>query len=594
MELDDDLNNFFRSTDIGQIYIDSQLVIRKFTPAAMQQINLIEGDVGRSILQITHNIQHPGFITDILEAIKQTVVIEREVQDTQGNWYLMRILPYITQDRLIDGAIILFININELKSLHSMQASILDSSPYAILALKAIRNNLNIIVDFTCPLLNNKAQEFLAVTENGLINKPLSKAYPFLLHNGLFEHYIQVINNGHALDIEHFQPLSEGSGRWVRLSAAKLNDGLVISLQDITKRKSYEQQLLNQQAEIKASAERFRTLLEAVPHITWTNKPNGENISFNHYWHEYTGFTEEESSGWGWTKPFHPDDLKIILPDYEESLKTGKTHAAQARILRRADQQYRWHLIKDVPIRNEQGEITMWVGTATDIQEQKDAEEANIKLRLQQQKQILKTILETQEGERKNISEALHNGLGQLLYAAKLNLDDLKLEGAKQKEVKQQVNTLITEAIATTRNISFELTPTVLRDFGLQSAIEEFVNRIAGSKLKITCDFEGMDAHLDDLAEISLYRIIQELLNNIIKHSEATEASIELIKEENRVYLRVQDNGKGFKNPIQTKRKGMGLSSIRNRVDLLEGKLKIDSRPNKGTVFEIKFKISPN
>ncbi|KAA5548617.1 CheR family methyltransferase [Adhaeribacter rhizoryzae] len=593
VELDDDLNNFFRSTDIGQIYVDSQLIIRKFTPAAMQQINLIEGDIGRSILQITHNIQHPDFINDILEAIKNTVAVEREVQDKNGIWYLLRILPYISQNRITDGAIILFININELKNMHLMQASILDSSPNAILALRAIRNNLNVIVDFECILLNSKAEEILKVKETDLRAKPLSKAYAPLLQNDLFTQYLKVVNDGEVLDIEQIQQLPGNADRWVHLIGVKLNDGLVLTMQNVTSRKNYQQQLLQQKAEIHANADRFRILLEAVPHITWTHHSSGENESFNQAWYDFTGFTKEESQGWGWTKAIHPDDLENYLAAYKEVLTNGKVLNIQARLLRQSDNQYRWHLVKAVPIRNNQSQISLWIGTATDIQDQKDAEEATIQLRLQQQKQILKAVLQTQEAERKRISEALHNGLGQLLYAAKLNLDHLENKNEAQQETKGRINNLLNQAISATRNISFELTPTVLRDFGLKTAIEELIRRLDSPALNVTSDLVGLEERFEDLIEISLYRIIQELLNNTMKHAEATTVHIELENRKNQLYLRVQDNGNGFNSAEKRNSKGIGLSSIRNRVKLLDGKLKIDSRPGQGTSVDIIIKSRP-
>jgi len=590
MELDDDLNNFFRSTDIGQIYVDSHLIIRKFTPAATQQINLIEGDVGRSILQITHNINYSGFTNDILEAVKNTSIIEREVQDNQGKWYLMRILPYITQDRLVDGAIIVFININELKNLHLLQASILDSSPNAILAIKAVRNNLNIVVDFTCTLLNIKAEELLSVSESELANKLLSKAYPNLLQDGLFDQYLKVVNTGELLDLEQFQPNVQEAGRWLHLMGVKQDDGVVLTLQDITRRKNYEHQLLKQQEEIRGNAERFRILLEAVPHITWTNNPAGENLSFNDYWYKYTGISDEESRGWNWTKPFHPDDLVTIVPDYNDCLKTGRVHNVQARILRYADKQYRWHLIKDVPIRDETGEITMWVGTATDIQEQKDAQEVAIQLRLQQQKEILATILKTQEAERIRISEGLHNGLGQILYASKLNLLELSTTSAPQKKAKANIENLLDEAITATRNISFELTPSILKDFGMKTALEELIRRISSKKLTISCDVVGFEDRPSYEIELALYRIIQELLNNMLKHAQATEAFIEIINQPDEVQLHVQDNGVGFDMRMLDQGTGLGLNSIRNRVQLLNGSLHVDSRKEQGTAFRIEIK----
>src|SRR5690606_26699998 len=111
--------------------------------------------------------------------------------------------------------------------------------------------------------------------------------------------------------------------------------------------------------------------------------------------YEYTGLTKEESGGWGWQAAFHPEDLKTIIPDYERCLQTGEVHNAQPRIRRKAEHTYRWHLIKDVRVKDEHGKITLWIGTATDIQDQKDADEATIKIKLSQQREKLSTILQT-------------------------------------------------------------------------------------------------------------------------------------------------------------------------------------------------------
>ncbi|MDB5261028.1 MAG: chemotaxis protein [Adhaeribacter sp.] len=594
MELDDDLNNFFRSTDIGQIFVDRQLIIRKFTPAATHQINLIDSDIGRSIHQISNNILHEGLIRDIQQVIEQKINLEREIQHENGLWYQLRILPYLSQEKGVEGAIIIFIPINELKTLYLMQAGILDSSPNAILSLKAVRNSLQVVVDFECTLLNKKAETLLGINDDQLLSKPLGKRYPALLQQGLFEHYLRVIETGETLDLEQLQLAVEGNSRWIRLTGLQLDDGLVLTLQDITARKTAEQQLLQQQEEIRQNVERFRVLLEAFPHITWTNLPDGSANSFNNHWHTYTGLDYEASCGQGWITAFHPEEQEEFLSLFRAALKDGTIFKTEIQIRCEADGEYRWHLLKAVPCHNQAGDIYMWVGTGTDIHEQKEAEEANIQLRLTQQKKNLKTVLQTQEAERKRISEALHNGLGQLLYAAKLNLDYLEPKQATQKEVKEQINNLLDQAIASTRNISFELTPAILRDFGLKTAFEELITRLNSPSLKITYDLVDLEGRFDDLVEISLYRIIQELLNNIMKHSGASEAHLEMENKKGLLYLRVQDNGTGFNLAEKKSGKGIGLSSIYNRVKLLDGKIKIDSRAGQGTSIEITLRDRPN
>ncbi len=589
MELDDDLNNYFRSTDIGQIFVDRKLIIRKYTPAATRLINLIESDIGRSIYHLSNNLQYDNFIDDVMHVASSTYTIEKEVQDKNGIWYQMRILPYITQDRKIDGVIIIFVQINELKTLQLLHAGILDSSPNAIIALKSIRNKNRHISDFTVTILNYRAQRLFNHPEGNLIGKTLWKEYPELLEHGIFERLVHVVETGEMMEAE-LPMVKQEKPQWLHIVAVKFDDGLVLTLHDITDRKLYEQTLQQQKEELSINAEKFRTLLEAIPHITWTNKPNGENSTFNDFWYNYTGLTEEESAGWGWIKAFHPEDLEVIIPQYKHSLQTGEIHNTQARIKRKADNTYRWHIIKDVPIRNKAGEITLWIGTATDIQDQKDAEQTNINLRVAQQREIMKAVLQTQEQERVRLSEALHNGLGQILYAARLNLDSLPVSSEKLN-TKKNLEELMQQAIKITRNISFELTPSVIKDFGLKTAVEESIKRFTTSNLEIKSKITGIDHEMDSTTALSVYRIVQELLNNIVKHSGATKASVAINVEDNNLLLSVKDNGKGIASSDLETIKGIGLSSIQNRVDMLEGKMKIKSSEGKGTQIEITCKI---
>ncbi|MDX5423069.1 MAG: PAS domain-containing protein [Hymenobacteraceae bacterium] len=586
MELDDDLNNYFRSTDIGQIFVDRKLIIRKYTPAATRLINLIESDIGRSIYHISNNLRYEQLLEDVRHVIASNRTIEKEVQDRQGEWYQMRVLPYITQEHKIDGAIIIFVQINELKNLQLLHAGILDSSPNAILGLKAIRDQANKITDFALRVTNHKAQELLGYAERDLIGKALSRVNSHLLEEGLFEKFVQVAEAGGYLDVEVLQP-GTGTPQWLHVMGAKFDDGLVLTLQDITERKLYEHTLKEQQEEIKANAERFRTMLEAVPHITWTNKPNGESNTFNKFWYEYTGLSQEDSRGWGWEKAFQPDDLKVIMPHYLRCLETGEVLNAEARILRRSDGQHRWHLIKNVPLRNEEGAIELWIGTATDIQDQKDAEETNIQLRLSQQREILNAVLETQETERARISEALHNGLGQLLYAAKLHLDQLIPGSAEQKVLVERVNQLLSQSIEITRDISHELMPSVLRTFGLKTAVEEMISLLTSDKLRITSEISNSAAQLDYNLALSLYRIVQELLNNIVKHSQATKALVKITVEDKKLFVRIEDNGIGTCNDMSDSIAGGGLKSVENRVKLMGGRMTNLSAEGKGCVFEI-------
>ena len=217
------------------------------------------------------------------------------------------------------------------------------------------------------------------------------------------------------------------------------------------------------------------------------------------------------------------------------------------------------------------------------------AEEAT-QLRLRQQQDVLAAILDTQEEERRRIAEALHNGLGQLLYAAKLSLEapGLKALPAPLPTIKR-----LNEAIRTTRTISFELTPGVLEDFGLRVGLEELAKRVTTSGLPVGLHLRAIDERLPATVEIAVYRIVQELLNNVMKHARATEVVAHVAREDGHLYVSVEDNGCGFdaSQPGAAPVAGTGLAGVRNRVALLGGQLSINSQAGRGTIVSLELAL---
>ncbi|WP_375417545.1 PAS domain S-box protein [uncultured Hymenobacter sp.] len=207
-----------------------------------------------------------------------------------------------------------------------------------------------------------------------------------------------------------------------------------------------------------------------------------------------------------------------------------------------------------------------------------------------QQQQVLGATLEAQEAERRRIAESLHNGLGQLLYAAKLTL-----AGPPDVAVRRALP-LLDEAIRATRTISFELTPGVLNDFGLATALQELAKRLPREALRLRLHLHGLGAQrLPPAVEMAAYRIAQELLNNVIKHAQAREANLHvtlLAGPPAELHLLMQDDGRGF-DPAEPLPLGggSGLRSIRHRVELLDGRLRLDSRPGQGTAIAVELPL---
>jgi PAS domain S-box-containing protein len=228
------------------------------------------------------------------------------------------------------------------------------------------------------------------------------------------------------------------------------------------------------------------------------------------------------------------------------------------------------------------------VSSIEDITDRKRLEEANLRMRLEGQQELLHAIMEAQEEERRRISESLHNGVGQILYATKLNLARLELDKTplpleQLRQAKARTDQLLTEAIRETRNVSHELIPIMLQERGLAVAMADFCKRFSHTGIQLSC--HGLEERLDRHLENAIFRIAQELVNNMVKHAEATRGRIEVLREGDRVVIEAQDNGRGI-DPVQPG-KGIGLRTIRDRVTLLQGTLEIDSAPGAGTMVTV-------
>jgi len=247
--------------------------------------------------------------------------------------------------------------------------------------------------------------------------------------------------------------------------------------------------------------------------------------------------------------------------------------------------------VKGVALHNGQGQVEKVLGVDLDISEVHRLEQENLQMKLEQQKVLLLTILEAQEEERRRISESLHNGVAQILYATKLNLGRAMEHDAERGQEDtpqlQMVEDLLTEAINETRRVSHELMPMLLQEFGLKVALESMCQKFEDSSLFMQCKVEGLEQRLEPYLEIALFRMGQELVNNIVRHSKATAASLTLTKVGDQILLQARDNGQGMKS-APGNFKGIGLKSIQDRVKLLNGTLSISAPTSgKGTLITI-------
>jgi two-component system NarL family sensor kinase len=208
-----------------------------------------------------------------------------------------------------------------------------------------------------------------------------------------------------------------------------------------------------------------------------------------------------------------------------------------------------------------------------------------------QQDLATKAVLTAEENERKRIAGELHDGLGQMFSAVKLNLsaigENLTFKDEHNEKMFDKTLHLVDESCKEVRAISHQMTPNVLLKAGLTSAVRDFIDKIDARKLKVNLTTFGLHDRLDPNIEIVLYRVIQETVNNVIKHAKASSLDIQLTKDVEGVNVMIEDNGTGFNVAQLEKFDGIGLKNIRTRVAYLKGTVDFSSRPDEGTLVAI-------
>ena len=211
--------------------------------------------------------------------------------------------------------------------------------------------------------------------------------------------------------------------------------------------------------------------------------------------------------------------------------------------------------------------------------------------KLKQTNIAMRAIIETEEKERKRIAQDLHDSVSQTITAAKINLTvigaELPFVNEEQRKRYQKAINLINDGFKEVRTISHNMMPWALHETGLAMVIKQFVENIETDAISINFFSRGIDEHFDDTIETILYRVLQECVNNVMKHAQASRIDISIIKEDGNISMTIEDNGKGFNTADPDKYRGMGLNNMQNRIGYLKGKIELDSHEGRGTLVSV-------
>ncbi len=348
---------------------------------------------------------------------------------------------------------------------------------------------------------------------------------------------------------------------------------------------------------IGESEGRFRLMAETAPVMVWMSGPDKLCTYFNKHWLDFTGRPLERQLGDGWSEGVHPDDFQRCLHTYGEAFDARTAFRMEYR-LQRFDGEYRWILDTGVPRFGPDGTFEGYIGSCIDVHDQKQVEEAlRAKERSLRQtregfRRLAAKLLHAQEEERRRIAREMHDDWTQRL--ALLGIDFATLEknlGTPEKAL-PLLRTMREQLVGLAEDVhalSRQLHPSILDDLGLVEALRsECASFSRREGVAVVYRPEHVPATLPKDIALCVYRVAQEALRNLAKHAAVNEAWVTLVATGSELLLRVQDRGVGFDREGMHSQLGLGLSSMEERVRLVEAKLSVVSAPGHGTTVEVR------
>ena len=397
IELNDDLDNYFRSTDIGQIFLDSDQRIRKFNSAAVKLVNLIDSDIGRPISHISTNIPYGNLSGDVKHVVESNQVVEREILLNNESRCLVRIMPYVRQDKKLDGAIINFVDITAITDLNNIINGVFNSSLSAILAFKAVRDANNKITDFVLLTNNHASTVLFDAPVNIFPGRRFSEILPISANNFLAR-YIEVVEKDKALHTELQVPDSE---KWFEVVAVKMMDGFVTTFSDISEKRfaeiklranynelitarenlkrlnaELEDNVAERTKELSQSEERFRLVARATNDAIWdwnlvNNKLWWSDSFYSLFGYSHSSDNEIRSF---WLDNIHEDDRERVRKSIYEVINSSKSQWSEEYRFRKADGSFAHILDRGYVLHDEYGTPYRMLGSMLDITQLKEAE----------------------------------------------------------------------------------------------------------------------------------------------------------------------------------------------------------------------------
>jgi PAS domain S-box-containing protein len=343
-------------------------------------------------------------------------------------------------------------------------------------------------------------------------------------------------------------------------------------------------------------------IVHTAPDIIFSRQADGARDYISGRFYEYTGAAPGSAVGFGWLEYLHDEDRERSTAHWLLCVQTGRDYESEYR-LRGADGKYRWFRARAVPLRDQEGTILKWYGACSDIHDSKVLEqsirdnaielERKVDTRTAELRRLSSRLMTLQDEERRRFAREIHDGLGQELAAAKMILDGI-LSKDSSPVIRQsacETSELVDRAIQQVRTISHLLHPPLLDEVGLVSALRWYLEGLSdrsGIQTELAVDPPDLGRLKPEL-ETAIFRIIQEALTNMYRHSGARHGLVSLTEKNGSIAVTVSDDGKGVEEQVIQLRPesiGVGIGGMRQRVRELGGNLRL-TNAHPGTIVEV-------
>ncbi|HVT87082.1 MAG TPA: PAS domain S-box protein [Chitinophagaceae bacterium] len=516
---------------------------------------------------------------------KETLVIR--LRNGEKRWVLFDSQPLFEPDQSVPFSVVSnIIDVtkekklsNQLEELDTILKVFLDKTP-----------NLAWIVDEEANLVyaSRSFYDYYDIDGKNAVGRKITDLIPGAVAKALYEKHAKVLNTGMPDETEEKIMLADGTNIIFHinifpvegLSGKKLVGGHAVNLAN---KYFIEKQL-------REANERLLNFNRAASNAIWEWDMQTGKIFRNENLLDMIGYPVEETKGltW-WFRRIHPDDRERVSEKIKETTDLNKISWQDEYRFKCADGTYK-HIHDRGFIIYENGLPVKMIGSLQDITDLKLLKDQLMEEKLQRQREISETVIRVQERERRRIGHELHDNVNQILTTVRLFVEMLTPANNDELDIKKKSVEYILTAIEEIRKLSRELAVPELKEKSLVETIRKLVDDInISNAVKVKFVHDAECDLLSPGKKVTLFRILQEQMKNILKYSKAREVSIYLDCKSDQALLIIQDNGIGF-DASQTQ-SGVGLSSIYDRTNFYNGSVHIDTAPGKGCTLTVKIPI---